>query len=524
MGKIKEAIPDYVWDWPEEKIEKYFLKENLKLLVSKEKAAKNKELYEFLEWVTPLKGPDYFLYAKDQSGTYTNIKFNRQDYIDALCCLSEEKITLFYHIASFDGWIGNDDAVATRCLYVDIDDVGINANESDIDTVLSFLRDNLKLSDEQFPDYAVLSGHGLHAVWLISELSAEDEELRMKYTGSLITRTCGDFSGAPISHQYRCPCSYNLKDEVIKGRIFKLTDCNNRDIHRLDWCLLPSEEIEEYRSGYYKRVYEKNLQTKEKNKQLEKEFLENLGNTTLYEYLSRTDISDKNRALAEKVLAIHKRKKSAEKLMRLSGSTDNDTLSQEELDLYIYLDKALPFAHLKPYDNFKSQNRTWNIILDLHNFFIRHKGILVSRNMFFTILANLFKVAEQSDRAAINWCKRYVDAEYFDEMVSIIEQVYNNNKVRRIPNFVIASHLCFTPEDIEKSHCCFSEERRAQAKKDRDKKQYKKKRAEVGKLSNEERKQLQLEYLRAHPDIKDKEAMKALGICRSSFYTLKKLL
>ena len=192
-----------------------------------------------------------------------------------MCCLSDiDYYTLFYHIASFEDWIENENATATRCLYVDIDDVGINANEGDKDTVISFLKNELKLKESEFPDFGILSGHGLHACWLIDEITPKDEELREKYLGSLITRMCGDFSGFPISHQFRCPCSYNLKDEKIKGKLFKLTDCSNTDIHRLDWCLKTPEEILEYRSNYYTRVFEKGLATAEKNRQLEKEFLD----------------------------------------------------------------------------------------------------------------------------------------------------------------------------------------------------------------------------------------------------------
>lgn len=100
---------------------------------------------------------------------------------------------------------------------------------------------------ESIPDYAILSDHGLHACCLIDEITADKKEIRERYTDSIITRLGGDFSGSPISHQFRCPCSYNLKNEVIKSRIFKLTDRKNTDIHRLDWCLLSPDEVKEYR-------------------------------------------------------------------------------------------------------------------------------------------------------------------------------------------------------------------------------------------------------------------------------------
>lgn len=525
MSKLKDSIPDYVWDLPEKEINKFWFKKNIEAMVS-QGTATNEALKDFLEKVTPITGPDYYIYVKDEkTNVYINIKYNREDYIDALCCLSDEKYTLFYHTASFNGWIDNESATATRCIYVDIDDVGINPNEADLDTVISFLKDTLKLSDEQLPDYAILSGHGLHACWLIDELSAKDEEIRAKYTESMITRLGGDFSGSPISHQFRCPCSYNLKDEVIKGKLFKLTDCTDTDIRRLDWCILPPEEVKEYHDNYYARVHEKNLKTQEKNKQLEKEFLEKLGETTLEVFLSE-EISAKERKIAEKLLEIKIKKRAAENFREYTRKENNENInrffSDEDLDTYIYCDKALPFEHLHVLDNYKPQNRTMNLILDLHNFFIRSKGVLVSRNMYFTIIASLFKYKSQSERAAIKWCQKYVDKLYYDEMVETVQNVYKSDKIYRFSNEKIARLLCFTPEDIADSYCCFSEERRAEAKKARNKNSYERKRIKAGKLSPAERREMNIEYLKAHPGIKEKEAIKVLGIGRSTFYELKK--
>lgn len=192
--------------------------------------------------------------------------------------------------------------------------------------------------------------------------------------------------------------------------------------------------------------------------------------------------------------------------------------------MYIYLDKALPFQHLRIYDGYKPENRTMNLILDLHNYYIRHKGLLVSRNMFFTVLANLFKCKGEDERAAIKWCKKYTDKEYYDEMVQIVLQVYNREEIKRIPNKKIGQFLCFTAEDIAESYCCFSEERKVEAKKARNNNHYEKRRKSAGKLSTEEKQKMHLEYLRLHPDIKDKEAMEALGIGRTTFYDLKKLI
>ena len=148
----------------------------------------------------------------------------------------------------------------------------------------------------------------------------------------------------------------------------------------------------------------------------------------------------------------------------------------------------------------------------------------MSRNMFFTILASLFKYKGESDRAAIRWCKRYVDSNYYDEMVDTVLNVYKSDKIYRFSNEKIAKLLCFTPDDIEQSYCCFSKERKVEAKRSRNKRHYEKRRNQEGKMSPKEKQQMCLEYLREHPDIKEKEATKILDIGRSTFYKLKKLL
>ena len=47
---------------------------------------------------------------------------------------------------------------------------------------------------------------------------------------------------------------------------------------------------------------------------------------------------------------------------------------------------------------------------------------------------------------------------------------------------------------------------------------------QMGKLTPEEKQQMCLEYLRNHPGIKEKDALKALNIGRSTFYKLKKMM
>ena len=109
-------------------------------------------------------------------------------------------------------------------------------------------------------------------------------------------------------------------------------------------------------------------------------------------------------------------------------------------------------------------------------------------------------------------------------MVEIVQNVYYLKKTYRFTNKKIASLLCFSDTDISESHCLFSDERRKEAKKVRNQNYYINQLNKTGKLTPAERKAVHLEYLEAHPDIKAKEAMEILGIGKTTFFSLKKIL
>ncbi len=109
-------------------------------------------------------------------------------------------------------------------------------------------------------------------------------------------------------------------------------------------------------------------------------------------------------------------------------------------------------------------------------------------------------------------------------MCHIIEMTYKSKAKYRFSNIQIANCLCFTEEDIANSWCNFSAERKKEAKKIRNHNTYEKKRTALGKPSPKEKEKLNLEYLRAHPDISAKDGMAALGVGRTTFFELKSKL
>ena len=233
MGRVKETTPDYIYE-NMDAVESYEFKADIDWYISKGEFQDNSLLREFLEDVLPYEGSKHFIMVEDKYDRRKNIDYTRQECIDALCCLCQYELTLYFHPATFTKWIENEYAVAFRCLYIDIDDVGMIADQTDYNDVVNFLQNELGLTPDKFPKWCSLSGHGLHLVFPIDEYTAEDESLRVKYLEPLIALLGGDIACKPISHMFRCPTSINLKHRPIKGKLFKMNDSTDRDIHRLD--------------------------------------------------------------------------------------------------------------------------------------------------------------------------------------------------------------------------------------------------------------------------------------------------
>lgn len=502
MGRVKDLLPDYVIE-RNISLEKYALRCKINEYINNGLFEDKALLSEFLENVIPYEGVKHFIYVCDSDGMVQNIPYTRNEYIDALCCLSQYELTLFLHPASFSDWIEENDTRAARCLYVDIDDIGMYADVTDKDTAVSFLKETYGLTEEQLPQYLSLSGRGMHLIYPISEMYFWDttkiikrkykkceppekqpcpyrnkcpnskicindnicvnRELYKRYNASLIVTFDADFSGNSICHMYRCPTSYNLKERPIKGKLFKVNCSKDRDIHRLDWALKTNDEILASRLSYYARRNEKSAATKERNLKRKEEFLESLNGLTLEEFLKKDNISSENRVLAEQLLAKQNKALKKSKAGNPATSDTSNATTENDID-EIFENTALPYEHLRYYDNYKPENRTWNLLLDLHNFFIRHKGVLTSRNLFFYIIANYLRKLGHPDYYAIKYCKKYCDKAYYREMRDTVLATYNNKNTYQFTYEYIALALGFTDEDIELSYCHFSKESRVEAK------------------------------------------------------------
>ena len=561
MGKTKNTVPQYVFNFGQS-LDKHSLREEVKELIEKGTFDSKSLLYEYLQEIVPYAGEKHYIYVVNDNGTFVNIPFNREGYINALCCLSQYELTLFMHPASFSGWVTENDCRAARCIIIDIDDINMYADITDKDTAVSFIKETYSLEDWQLPKWISLSGRGIHLIYPIDEMyfwdptktvkikskkyskpvkapcpyrskcsdakACTDENVCInrliykKYNACLILKFDADFSGNNINHMFRNPTSYNLKGRSIKGKLFKVNENDSTHIHRLDWALRTDEEILEYRRAYYKRCYEKSLITKAKNAQRKQEFLDSLGDMTLEEFLKQDNISPEDRVLAEKLLEKQreKEKKSKKPKKDKKKKTSAKAITEADID-DIFENTALPYKKLKYRTNFKPENRYWNLLLDLHNYLIRHKGIVPSRNFFFFVIANYLKKLGHPDYYAVKYCRQYCDKSYYKEMKQTVLATYKNEVTYNFTYEYLAFALAFSEEDIRVSYCNFSKERKMEAKRKNNQKQYAKTLEKKGKLSFKEKRAFQLQFLKDNPDITDKEAMLNLGIGRTTFYTLK---
>lgn len=559
MGRVKELIPEYIFDSGYD-LDKYAFRCQLDELIGNGLFEDKLPLREFLEDVMPHYGR-HFIFITDDDGTVYNIPYTREECINALCCLSQYEFTLFWHPSSFSSydWVDENDVRSASCLYVDIDDIGMYADLTDKETAVNFLKETYGLTDEYLPKFLSLSGRGIHLVYPIEEMFFWDttkvvkkkykkgepkekqpcpyrskcsnseictncdvcvnREIYKRYNASLIARFDADFTGNNLNHMYRCPTSYNLKERPIQGKLFKLNDSDDRDIHRLDWALKTEEEIIENRRSYYARRSEKSKATKERNLKRKQEFLEALNDLSLEEFLKKDDISPENRAFAQQLL--DKLNKPKKKKKSKSGS--DHIIKEDDID-DLFENTTLPYKHLKYYDNYKPENRRANLLLDLNNFFIRHRGMLVSRNLFFFIIATYLKQLNQPSYYAVKYCRKYCDQSFYKEMKKTVLATYNSEAIYHFTYEYIALALGFSEEDIQLSYCNFSKERKKEAKRKNKRIQYEKTLAKQNKPTFKEKREAQLDYLRENPEMDEEAAKFILGIGRTTYYNLKKEL
>ncbi len=438
MGKYKDYLIDFDY-LEDEQIERIVFKKAIKSFIIKNKNIKNDYLEKFLRLVIPKSENDYWLFINDKD-TYCNLKLKYEEYISSIQTLCEQEVNLYFSPVSYNGERKNKNALVTNCIYVDIDDVGVDISGFNKDDIISFLIHNYNVPEALLPNYVVKSGHGLH-LYFITETCGNTPE-RVSYVSSITTYFHGDLACMPISHVVRVPLSFNVKNKKVKSELFEVNTSTDYSFERLNFFILDQEIVE----SYYKKAYadraQKSNETRQKNKR------------TNPPKQTETEPKTKNK------------RTQVNSEPKLKESNNSIKCVKRETELIL---NTIP----KPlyYKNYYVNGHTnYNLLLDLHNYFVRHKGNIQGyRNNFIFIYSNICK----NSNITIEYCKLklepYITDDFEKEANRIIENTYKTNTVYKFTNFKIADLLNFDDYDIKNSYCAFSEERRIEATKQRNK-------------------------------------------------------
>lgn len=442
MGRVKDFLTEYESDYGEvfderdlQKIENKILKWYIEKMIHECSQPMNMELRNFLGEVLQEHLDCYFwIMVSDNTNTANFSYDNLDEMTQALTVLSTMKYNVYYSPAVFSGWRIDEEAQYYNSVFIDIDDVD-NTDFSEMTTgqIREWLMKTYDLPKEELlPNICVASGHGLHLYYLVDELcmrDAEQEARRDLYTKYLITYFKADVACKNKSRILRVPGSYNVKHEERKTRLHWVNESGNRNISRLDFFRASNEEIEEYLRQSQEIKNAKAKATRERNR--------------------------KEREANGEVCPREKKKKASRAVPK--APKENSYSGQ------LVHPKEGGFTF---YTTFYPHQRYWNIIKDLHNFYVRNNGNLYKRrNLFITILSTYLKQV-MSLEDALEFVEKYLSPDFEEEGVQTVIRIYEREKEYQYRNTTIAELLCFSQRDIKESYCNFSEERIEQARKE----------------------------------------------------------
>lgn len=433
MSYMKNILFDYAlkYHMDEERLStKDLLKLQIQMFLDFYQPLSNKDFVNFfLDLFSDDPNENYWIMASDNEETY-NLECPCVDkLIEYASILSQQKYNVYFCPNAFTGWRTDSNVVSTRAIFIDIDDIeGADFSHMSTETLKTWLMDTYEVPEPLLPNWVVCSGHGLHLYYLIPKMNLREEDnriLRRQYTDYLITYFSADKACRNSSRILRVPHSYNVKHEECKTYLHHLNKSDIYDLERLDYFYSTKDSIEEYMKKNQEEKNAKSRATRKRNKQLkELQYEDNLQNT-----------------------AVHKKESKA----KLSNVSEYN------------LSKLSDMTYCT---SFHKESRYWNIVKDLHNYYMRHGGNIINhRNLFFFIMAVNLRHIMPLD-SAIDFLEKYMDSDNIDESITTIRCVYERKVPYRLKNITIAELLAFTDNDIRLSYCNFSEERIDQARKE----------------------------------------------------------
>lgn len=480
-----------------------------------EKVVIDEDVQSFMYSLFDQKKYDNSIYVmvKDDEHVHNEFFYDVDDAIKMLSALCKEKYNLYFtpaHIAKnakrFDR-----NCVATQCIFCDIDELeDFDVQAATQEDISNLLQERYEVPADLLPDWVCISGHGMHLYWLLQEkLDITQEviyrknktkkskktetaykkkrkrhakiaeriersagnELRRKYTESIITHFHADRACMNESRILRFPKSLNVKDmsDIRETKLFRLADREPRlSLSDLDYFLKTDEEIEEYKidcadtrnlkafetrllnHNTYEEIKERNRIYKEQQK-LEK--AEKKKHAEFKKNMFDDDDKKENKLIDEAMKAAEaaKVKKAVVKTVKA------ETIKTETVKKYEVNEKER-----------KKTSHDWNLLHDLEEYASR--GLAAGyRNQFCFIYATVCKRSQKSLERALEVLK-YVSADFQKEAQQTVQHVYNTQCMYYYKDETIADVLAFTEYEKEHFRCAYTAEKKAELKRERNRK------------------------------------------------------
>ena len=481
MSEIAIDLED--WQLNDYQIFKYLIEQK----IENESEATPFKFYNFFDKMLPeISSRQKRRFHMDVStpyGDHVDLMFeDRRDYIRALYTMSKHDCyNVFFSLTPYKlKKKTNENSTIVQGFFIDIDDLDFDVLAMSEQEVIEYIKTEYNVPEALLPKFICQSGHGLHLFYNLWD-PLEDKVKREQIAQSLVTFYRADFSSSLITQNIRVPGSYNAKTKPLKTNFFEANSRSAFFLHNFDFFMKTPEEIQAHRLEENKKRAEKSAATRAKNKaaRLAKGQLQPSKNT------------DK------------------------SGKFCNNT---SEASSNIPAPDPVNISGMEYYHNFSKHARRWNLLKDLHNYFLRHEGYIYGhRASFITILSNYCWYFMNIDECK-EYCSQYINDDFKVEMERIVDFIYSKPLKERYTYRYekIAAVLGFTEEDIRMSYCSFSEERRKEAKKRNKKSENEKKKAET-----RNKKKLIYDLVAENINLSAKELANMCGVSERTIYRIK---
>lgn len=414
------------------------------------------ELQTFIEAIMPQKGHFFLFQGKELKNhpEYTD----RKKYALMLSFYCTVKENLYIVPFGFDGWANGNNAISTRCVFVDIDTPKCKPDD------LNEIEKAYELEFQQaHPSFIIKSGNGLHFYFLIPELDLtnyNDCQNREIIINKLITLYGADVHCKDFARKMRCPMSYNCKETITQSKFIYSNEALIYTIPQLLNIDIDEVEYKKYIKDQWQDITNKRLATMQAN--------------------------NKPRKKKER-LVVSKQKQ-------------------------CYLDYESKFNRRNPLENRRK---------NLHNYFVRHDGnIKGCRDSFVFIIANTLKAQGKTQQEALNYTEKYFENDDFmKEAITIIANTYESQKLYKFSNEKIAEMLDFDEDDMAQSYGLFDSEAKEAHKKAKWKRQKAKQKLERQEKNNKDGIK---KYVRDNMDAPIKELALVCGVSTRTINNIKK--